>query len=257
MALSGQALMQDGEPRKRFDGPSRIYRIGAASGRVLLFAPFVALGASFLLLLGKGTRPAMLWMLRENHPVEVATFALSFAGSLAGLRLARTLRERGEKLLVYGFYAVFSLGLFAIAMEEIAWGQKLLGFQTPAWLKPINRQGETTLHNIGALQGRSEWLRLVFGLAGIAGVLVSRRPRLARIAAPAILLPWFLLITAHAAVDAYNDVFPIQDWFDFTMQRTSEVVELLIAAAALLYVLLNSRRFRFGTWPEDPAGDAL
>lgn len=243
--------MLNAESRKRFENSSRVYRIGAFSVASLLLAPFVILGASFLFLLANPTRPAMLWMLEENHPVELLTFALAFAAGLAGLRLARMLRGRREKPLVYAFYAVFSLGLVVVAMEEVAWGQTLLGFETPASLRAINRQGETTLHNMGSLQGRSEWMRLGFGLGGIAGVLASRRPRLARIAAPSILLSWFLVIAAHAGLDAYNDAFPIEPGFDFMMQRTSEVVELLVAGAGLLYVLLNSRRFRFRTWPPD------
>ncbi|MEP6994610.1 MAG: hypothetical protein ABI968_08830 [Acidobacteriota bacterium] len=224
--------------------------------RVILYAPFVLLGGSFLLLLPRVTRPTMLWMLEENHPVEMLTFVFLFAGSLIGLRLAWTLRERGEKRWNYGFYVVFSLGLFVTAMEEIAWGQQLLGFETPESFRSINRQGETTLHNIGALQGRSEWLRLLFGTGGIVGVWLSFRPALAKIGAPAILLPWFLLIAAHAAIDAYNDSFPIQPRFDFTMQRTSEVVELLIGMAGFLYVLLNLRRLFSGAEPDGPVRKA-
>jgi hypothetical protein len=210
--------------------------------RVILYAPFVLLGASFLVLRARATRPATLWMLEEDHPIELLTLVFLFAGSLIGLRLARALRARGEKRWISGLYVAFSVGLFVTAMEEIAWGQRLLGFEAPESFRSINRQGETTLHNISALHGRSEWLRFVFGLGGIVGVWLSFRPALAGIGAPVILLPWFLLTVTHAAIDPYNDFFPIQARFDSTMQRTSEVVELLIAMVAFLYVLLNFRK---------------
>lgn len=255
----GQALMEDTGPTRRVtivESSASTHRIRPGWMRVILYAPFALLGGSFLLLLARATRPAMLWMLEEDHPIELLTFVFLFAGSLIGLRLARALRARGEKRWIYGFYAVFSVGLFVTAMEEIAWGQQLLGFETPESFRSINRQAETTLHNIGALQGRSEWLRLLFGLGGIVGVWLSFRPARAGIGAPAILLPWFLLVAAHAAVDAYNDFFPIQAQFDFTMQRTSEVVELLIAMAAFLYVLLNFRRLVPGAKPDGPVKKA-
>jgi hypothetical protein len=240
------------KPETMVESCARADRIRPGWMRVILYAPFVLLGGSFLLLLARATRPAMLWMLEEDHPVETLTFAFLFAGSLVGLRLAWALRARGEKRWVRGFYVLFSIGLFLIAMEEIAWGQRLLGFQTTESFQSVNRQGEMTLHNIGALQGRSEWIRIVFGFGGIVGVGLGLRPALARIGAPIILLPWFLLISGHAAIDAYNDFFPIQGRFDFTMQRTSEVVELLIGIAAFLYVLLNLRRLAPGAAPDGP-----
>jgi hypothetical protein len=183
----------------------------------------------------------MLWMLEEDHPVEQLTFVFAFAGSVVGAWLAFRLRARGEKLWIWGFYVLFSAGLFGTAMEEIAWGQRILGFHTPDSIRAVNRQGETTLHNIGPLQGRSEWLRLVFGLGGLVGVAFSYRPALRKIGAPPLLMPWFLLISVHAAIDAYNDVFPIEPRFDWAMQRTSEMVELLIAMAGFLYAFLNLR----------------
>jgi hypothetical protein len=219
--------------------------------RVLVYTPFLLLGGSFLLLLPRATRPAMLWLLEEDHPVETLTFVFLFAGSVVGLGLARRLRRRGEPFRVWGFYLVFSIGLFLVAGDEIAWGQRVFGFGTPEAIREINRQGETTFHNIGDLQGRSEWLRLAFGIGGIVGVALSSRPAFARVGAPSLLLPWFLLISVHAAIDAWNDYFPIQPRFDFTMQRTSEMVELLIGMAGFLYVFLNRRELEAGRWPWD------
>ena len=42
------------------------------------------------------------------------------------------------------------LGLFCLIAcgEEISWGQRIFGVQTPEFLKKINRQDETNLHNI-------------------------------------------------------------------------------------------------------------
>lgn len=37
---------------------------------------------------------------------------------------------------------------FLVGMEEISWGQRLLGIETPESIKALNHQGETTIHNL-------------------------------------------------------------------------------------------------------------
>ncbi len=51
---------------------------------------------------------------------------------------------------VWWLVGTIGLGLLFIfgAGEEVSWGQRLLGFETPDALKEINRQDEVTLHNI-------------------------------------------------------------------------------------------------------------
>ena len=45
-------------------------------------------------------------------------------------------------------YLLIGLLLIVFAGEEISWGQRILNFDTPDTLTRINRQGETTLHNL-------------------------------------------------------------------------------------------------------------
>ena len=132
--------------------------------------------------------------------------------------------------------------MIIIAMEESAWGQCLLGYETPEFISRVNAQDQMTLHNIYSLQGKSELFRLAFGLCGLLGIGAYYLPRMNAVGIPPVLLAWFLIISAHASFDLFNDYFPISKRFDFYMQRSSELVELLIAMAACLYIALNSRR---------------
>ncbi len=217
------------------------YDMRSSTRNLIVLAPvaILVIFAAFLIL--PATRKATLWLLDENHPVEHLTFVLALAGGVWGLALAWRARRHGENPIVLGFYALFSVALILVGMEEIAWGQQLLRFETPADWQAINLQGETTLHNLAGVHGHSEVLRLAFGLGGLAGVALSLTVRFRKIGAPPILLLWFAAISAHAALDVYNDAFPIEQRLDFYVQRTSELVELLITASGLLYVLLNSR----------------
>ena len=221
-------------------GPSKATTgIHAGVNNAILVSPvlMMSLGAAFLF--HPATRGAMLWLLKENHPVELLTFAAAMTGGILGLRLARRSRKQGEKALVFGFYALFSAALIIVGLEEAAWGQQFFGFDVPAAWRSINVQDEATLHNITGVQGRTEIFRLIFGLGGLVGVWLSSRPHIQRIGAPMILAPWFAVITLHAGVDVYNDFFPITKLFDFYMQRTSELNEMLIAVSGFLYIVLK------------------
>jgi hypothetical protein len=46
------------------------------------------------------------------------------------------------------WYLLLALAGFFVGMEEISWGQRILGLETPEVLARINLQNETTLHNI-------------------------------------------------------------------------------------------------------------
>jgi hypothetical protein len=224
-----------------------IYDISPNAINFILVAPIVSLLFCMLFLLYPPTKSITSWMLSENHPVELLTFASAFAAGVVGFRLARQLRRDKERALDFWFYAIFSAGMIFVAMEEIAWGQQFIGFPTPAGCSAINAQGETTIHNIHGLQGHSEMLRFIFGLGGLIGVRLFFVPSFRKIAAPVILLPWFIVIFLHAGLDVYDDLYPVDKEFAYFMNQTSEFVELLIGIAGTLYVILNSRMLGLNT----------
>jgi hypothetical protein len=215
------------------------YSIHTSTKRVIMLAPVIMMFLFAVFILIPETRKATEWMLYENHPVELLTFIFAFSGGIIGLALARQTKVHGETALVFGFYAAFSLALILVSMEEIAWGQKFLRFDTPAAWRAINIQRETTIHNIAHIHGHTEIFRLIFGIGGLAGVGLSFHRHFQKIGAPAILLPWFMVIALHAAVDVFNDYFPIEERFDYCIIMTSELIELLITISGFLYVVLN------------------
>ena len=106
---------------------------------VLLFGFFMALPT---------THSATRWMLKENHPVELLTFFFLAVAGIKGLKLAWQTWKRGHPMLVQAFYALFSVGLLLIAMEEVAWGQWFFGFETPLFFKEINAWGSELLFTV-------------------------------------------------------------------------------------------------------------
>lgn len=212
-------------------------------GAVIFFAPVLLFCLQAALLVHPDSRQVGLWILQENHPVELLTFVVFLFASVGGLFVGFRARRCGASIEVYGFYGIFSVALLFIALEEVAWGQWLFGFETPEVLRGLNVQGETTIHNLRGLQGHSEILRLIYGAGGLVGVGLARLPRFRSVGASALLLPWFVVILLHASIDVFNDVVPIEAQFDCFMQKTSEFIELLIAVSAALYFWLNLHLF--------------
>jgi hypothetical protein len=210
---------------------------------IIIFTPIVIMLVYSYILYNPLTRNIGLLLLEENNLIEILTFIFFTIGGILGFRLSIITKKSGENFLTYGFYFIYSIGLIIIAMEEIAWGQWFFGFDTPEALIAINRQGETTLHNIGCLQGHSEILRLSFGIGGLVGICLNFHPFFRNIGAPLILLSWFTIISFHAFIDVVNDIIPINRQFDYFMQRTSELIELYISISALLYIQLNRSNY--------------
>lgn len=96
---------------------------------------------------------------REDGIVENAAVAgylicaMTFGSLFWSIHKSDTLASSssGEHSIVYLLFA--ALFLFA-AGEEISWGQRLIGWETPASLRQVNNQLETNLHNMAILDGK-------------------------------------------------------------------------------------------------------
>ncbi len=211
--------------------------------KALILTPGILFVVFAALLALPATRAATMWTLSENHPVEIITFIFLMIGGIYGLNLSRRLKKQGERFGYVLFYALFSLGLLLTGLEEIAWGQQFWGFATPDSLKTINMQGETTLHNIKGFHGHTEVFRLLFGIGGLTGILLTKYSKLTKIGTPLILFSWFGIITAHSMFDVFDDIFVVPKFMVAASSNLAELVEMLIGMAGLLYLYLNSGKF--------------
>jgi hypothetical protein len=94
---------------------------------------------------GRRHRP-YLRALHEDGPVEWATVGAFVAGGLcffvAAGRRASAGRRRRLFLLLLGVVCVLS------ALEEMSWGQRVLGVETPAFFEQHSDQREINAHNV-------------------------------------------------------------------------------------------------------------
>ena len=97
---------------------------------------------------------------REDGLFEDLTAVAFFLASLVFLYLFLRRREGNDLLVVKTrrnvFFLLLSLLFLLGAGEEISWGQRLIGWDTPDGWRDANLQGETNLHNLNVFHRRDE-----------------------------------------------------------------------------------------------------
>lgn len=234
---------------RHFEQAEREYGISRAASRAIVIAPYVILSAFFFLMSYPKTQDFTALMTFPNYPIEWAMFVVFLGGGIFGFRLAFRLKGQGEPRLVWIFYLVFAIGLLWTAGEVNAWGQKIFDYRTPHWMQIRNAQHQMTLHNMYGWQNHNHWLRTAFALGGFIGIGLQKNPRYAKIAAPTILFSWFFVIAIKCGLDFWTKSFPSDSpwaWimFQWIVNRTSKIVKLMIGITALIYLWLNSRKWK-------------
>lgn len=168
-------------------------------------------------------------LVQEDEALEWTTFWLFIAAGIAFGRQA-SLRW-AEGLRSVWLPAGIALFCVTVAMEEISWGQRLIGFRPPTYFLEHNFQQELNVHNVA---GR--WLRkaVLLGILlgyGVALPLLALVPRaralLERVgigAPPLVLAPSFVVMAiVHLA---------------YPWSHTGEWIEHTLAAALLFAAIL-------------------
>ena len=111
---------------------------------MILFLVILTYG---LVLLHQDEEAFLLWI-REDGLVEWLTFVVLIATSAFSFIMFLAFSHSGaggrakKVWLFLGFLFLFG------AMEEISWGQRVFGIESPEWFLKHNRQFETNVHNL-------------------------------------------------------------------------------------------------------------
>jgi hypothetical protein len=197
-------------------------------------------------------RPLFLALTSEDGPVEWLQVATLVVIVIWAGRLTRALWRVDDRALA-GLYGLVTVGALFVSIEEVSWGQRIIGLVTPDGLAEINRQGETNIHNIPILQrafGFAELVAATYAIvAGLAiGILQPRVRRLYLLVPPAFLASAFA-IPAIYRLARYTFV-PVAGQ---SVNRVAELAELALYVGILAFVVLALRRLRLEIGEEEPA----
>ena len=200
-------------------------------------------------------RPLYRWLVAEDSLIEWLQFLCLLGASIFLTRLTLRLHRTGHQRLAL-LYGLVTLAAWFLTGEEISWGQRIFGWETPDALEEINRQGETTLHNIQGVQQLVPYAMLLAGLYGVCVPLVwaAVGARWEHVASRHLLIPPLCLVPAFLLAAGYR-LFRLLVWptADFVISEYAEVMELCLYLGLLLFSWLNLRRLRqarlaLGVW---------
>lgn len=162
---------------------------------------------------------------------------------------------KGRHLFPRCVYILGGVVMVFFGGEEINWGQRIIGFETPAFLANLNTQGEFNLHNIreydeNFIESGRQW-ELLFALGVVdATAFFCRKDRIFGILAPPIILTLAFLVVMssyfHKEVNDFSAQFLriILTWHRWLLLLLlvfalfSRNAELSIAAAASLSLII-------------------
>lgn len=158
---------------------------GAADRFVLYFSSALAAVNTLVFMISFWPLHVSGWefLYREDGVMEYATAIMLLLSSLALAWRALTWPGDGKALrsAAHGqgnpawFLMLIAAAAFLLGMEEISWGQRIFGWDTPDILQEINLQNETNLHN---LLSWNHWLHLCFIVLPLIVILPMVRPNI-------------------------------------------------------------------------------
>lgn len=135
--------------------------------------------------------------LQEDGLLEWASFWTFF---LAGIGFSFfAIKENKKDIKLPWFSAGLAIFCFLFALEEISWGQRILGYRPPEYFLANNYQQELNFHNVISKEIRKLILRLIIIGYGVILPILNLIPpvrsmlrKLGIISPPIILLPAFV-----------------------------------------------------------------
>jgi len=220
------------------------WRLPPLLAELVFLVPFVGL---VVLGLARASLPVYQFLVAEDSLLEWAQVAGYLVACAAAAGVAWRLRASRQSLLG-ALFALLALGSLFIAGEEIAWGQRLLGFATPEELAAVNHQNEVTVHNVSGLQTAFNVVLLVAGAyAGIGPWIARRRGAGVPSERMKLLMPPLFLSSFFFVVFLYKLIrFVLLPEPAFTIVKYGEWPELCMGLGVATFAALTIRRLREG-----------
>jgi hypothetical protein len=206
------------------------------AGALLANAVLLGVLAGFALL--NETQPDLYYQsVQEDEWLEWASFWAFLLA--AGVFAVGAVRQREADGGWPWFLAGLALFCLVVALEEISWGQRVLGYRPPTYFLEHNYQQELNLHNVIERDLRKLGAKAVILGYGVALPLLALIPPLGRLLSRwAVVAPPPELIPGFAAAYWTYEAYPFK--------YSGEIMELMLGLGFLFAGLARARELRFG-----------
>lgn len=170
---------------------------------------------------------------QEDEYLEWSSFWAFLSAGFVYLWLARQRIRSGQLAWFSGGIALFCL---VIAMEEISWGQRIIGYRPPEYFLAHNFQQELNVHNVVATQYRKLALHAVITGFGLLLPMISLVPSVRR-----TLNRYGITPSPCALIPAFAATWIFYAWYPWT--HSGEWVELMLGLGFLFSGLWESEDY--------------
>lgn len=227
-----------------FDEGAAAWRLSQRVMGVILLLPIIVAAAGvFSALFGKETYK---WFTGEDGFAETLQVILYFLALVMALFLVSRHYRAGDRLLAL-LYLGLSLGFLFMVGEEISWGQRLFGWVTPAAMVEINKQQETSLHNIYGVEYAFKWLQMLVGAYGaiLPLVVLFWPPRVKWEKLINAVVPHYTLVLYFLPMfiwRLFRNTSEVPPSYRFVVAEFNEVVELILTIGFALFMAFQWRQ---------------
>lgn len=192
-------------------------------------------------------------MVLEDGFFEVLT-AVAYLGAVVPALLVSRLLFKQRKNGLGWLYLLAAFGFLFVCLEEISWGQRILGINPPFFFAHNNKQREISAHNFL----EPNFLHLIYIIVGFYATFARKLwPKKLREKYPdafQLMAPewkWFFYFFPLFLIYVYFDYFSPAGWWPqawkwsprrFMVADDQEPVELLAALGVLFFVFQNYLR---------------
>ncbi|MBD1540333.1 hypothetical protein HC749_19500 [Arthrobacter sp. S13_S34] len=229
-----------GHAPELFRRDSEDWRVPRRQALLLALLPFVL---AVVVAVTVPFKELYLWLVDEDSLIEWLQFLCLLGASVFLPLLTFRLLRMGLKGMAL-LYGLVTLGVWFLTGEEISWGQRIFGWDTPEDLGEVNRQGETNVHNLNGVQDLVPPAMLLASLYGTCAPLVGAAvgARWNRVVARRLLIPPLCLVPAFLLAAGYR-LFRLLFWPEptFVISEYGEVMELCLYLGLALFCWFNLR----------------
>ena len=183
----------------------------------------------------------------EGGIIEYATSIAYILGFIFALQIGKLFIDKNRNILGFYYYLLAGFCLF-IGLEELSWGQRFIGVQSPDFFENYNSKSELSLHNLVWLESYLYFGFIILGAWGGMSWLIVRlidkkkqmSPLLYRYLFPSWFISSFFLI-----VFCYFFILQYVSQWEIIMTPIKECMELTLSLGFFWFVMISFFRQPF------------
>ncbi len=179
---------------------------------------------------------------QEDEIIEQFQNAVLFLSLILCFRLSMFFRKKKDRTSNIFFVFIF-IGLFVLFAEEVSWGQRIIGIETPEVFMEKNIQHEVSIHNLYLFDRHIDIAYLLVSFLGSIGWAAKKRSKFIRRHVVSYIIP-MKFCTSYFIIPLLFYTF---NAIDLRFGHFDEFMELLIYAGLMFtfittYVLVTKRK---------------